>query len=159
MKRILMVYASMSGNTEIITDIIANQLRVLGYEIEIKSFDFDVIHIEDFNHYEAVVVGTYTWDDGQLPYEVEDFYIDLEEAPIQDKVFAVYGSADSCYDTYGRAIDLVAEQAEKFGAYVLQERLKIDLSPDKNDEQRCLQFAQQIANQISSSKRVNIKLT
>lgn len=156
MKRILLIYASMSGNTEIITDFIADELRRLDYEVHIKSFDFDVIDIDEFNQYDAIAVGTYTWDDGQLPYEVEDFYIDLEEAPIKNKPFAVYGSADSCYDTYGRAIDLVAEQADRFGAKVLKNSLKIDLSPDKWDVERCQQFARDLNKLVGTFGKINL---
>src|SRR5699024_9263184 len=96
---------------------------------------------------------TYTWDDGELPYEVEDFYIDLEIAPIKGIPFAVYGSADSCYDTFGAAIDLVAERAQAFGADVLENRLKIDLFPNKEDEKRCQQFVQEVSEKIKMNER------
>src|SRR5690625_3302808 len=137
MGKILMVYASMSGNTEMITDIIAHHLDDLGHDVVIKSFDFDVIDVDLLQEFDAVLVGTYTWDDGELPYEVEDFYIDLEDSDITGQIFGVYGSADSFYDTYGLAIDLVADRARNLGATVIEKRLKIDLDPDKEDEQRC----------------------
>src|SRR5690625_4145991 len=103
MKSILLVYATISGNTEILTETIAEQLQLLGYHVEIKAFDFDVIDIDDFRNYSAVLIGSYTWDDGEIPYEVEDFYIDLANEDIEGLPLAVYGAADSCYDTYGQA--------------------------------------------------------
>src|SRR5690625_114157 len=106
MGKILMVYASLSGNTEIVTDIIEGNLQQLGHEVVVKSFDFDVIEMDELADYDAVLVGTYTWDDGELPYEAEDFYIDLEGANLTGQIFGVYGSADSFYDTYGLAIQL-----------------------------------------------------
>lgn len=148
MKPILIVYASSTGNTEFITNMLANYFVQAGHTIEVKSFDFDIIEIDQLAEYSAVIVGTYTWDDGELPYEVEDFYIDLEIAPIKGLPFAVYGSADSCYDTFGAAIDLVAERAQTYGADVLENRLKIDILPNKADEKPCQQFVQEVSEKV-----------
>jgi len=153
MKPILIIYASSTGNTEFITNMLTDYFMQVGHHVDVKSFDFDIIDMEQLRTYSAIVVGTYTWDDGELPYEVEDFYIDLELAPIKGMPFAVYGSADSCYDTYGGAIDLVAERAETFGADVLENRLKIDLLPNKEDEVRCQQFVREIVKKINMKER------
>lgn len=155
MGKILMIYASQSGNTEMITDIIAHHLQTLQHEVILKSFDFDAIDVDTLSDYNAVLVGTYTWDDGELPYEVEDFYIDLEEADIKGLLFGVYGSADSFYDTYGLAIDLVAIRAQNLGANVIPERLKIDLTPDKKDEKRCTDFARTVSEMIGYKKKAS----
>lgn len=150
MGRILMIYASQSGNTEIITDMIAENLRSLNQLVVIKSFDFDVIDMESLAEYDAVLVGTYTWDDGELPYEVEDFYIDIADVDIKGITFGVYGAADSCYDTYGLAIDLLADRINNQGGNVIEDRLKIDLLPNKHDEKRCEKFAGKIVEQIET---------
>ena len=153
MGKILMMYASQSGNTEMITDIIAHNLSKLGHEVVIKSFDFDTIDMDTLIDYDAVLVGTYTWDDGELPYEVEGFYVDLEDADIAELLFGVYGSADSFYDTYGLAIDLIADRARNLGANVIQERLKIDLTPDKKDEVRCAAYAKTVTEMIEAGEK------
>ena len=155
MGKILMAYASQTGNTEIITDNIEHHLNDLGHDVVIKSFDFDLIDMDSLDEYDAILVGTYTWDDGELPYEVEDFYIDLEDIDITGLIFGVYGSADSFYDTYGLAIDLVADRAQNHGATVIEERLKIDLDPDREDEERCARFAKTISVMIESEQEAS----
>ncbi len=155
MGKILMVYASLSGNTEMVTDIIEDNLQQLGHEVEVKSFDFDVIEMDEIANYDAVLVGTYTWDDGELPYEAEDFYIDLEDVNIDGKIFGAYGSADSFYDTFGLAIDLMADRARNLGANVLEERLKVDLTPDGDDEVRCANYAKKISQMIEEKNKVS----
>lgn len=150
MGKILMIYASQSGNTEIITDILADNLRLLNQEVVIKSFDFDVIDMKSLAEYDAVLVGTYTWDDGELPYEVEDFYIDIADVDITGITFGVYGSADSCYDTYGLAIDLLGERINNQGGNIIEDRLKIDILPNKHDKKRCEEFARKIVEEIES---------
>lgn len=149
MGKILMVYASQSGNTEQITDIIAHYLQSGGHDVEVKSFDFDDIDVDGLQEYDAVLIGTYTWDDGEMPYEVEDFYIDLKDADLTGIITGVYGSADSFYDTFGGAIDLVWNCFTHLGATVIEEKLKIDLTPDAEDEKRCVVFAQEVSTVIS----------
>lgn len=150
MKKVLMVYASQTGNTEVLTDVIATHLTDLGHQVMIKSFDFDVIDVTSLHAYDVVLVGTYTWDDGELPYEVEDFYIDLAEVDIRDITFGVYGSADSFYDTFGLAIDLVADQIKNQGGNLIAERLKIDILPSNRDEKRIKHFVTKIDEAMRS---------
>ncbi|HLQ96941.1 MAG TPA: flavodoxin domain-containing protein [Pseudogracilibacillus sp.] len=148
MGKILMTYASQTGNTEVITDIIAHYLEELKHEVTVKSFDFDMIDVDAINEYDALLVGTYTWDDGELPYEVEDFYIDIEELNLDKLIAAAYGSADSFYDTYGGAIELVHDHLKYLGAKVIGEPFKIDLEPSAKDEERCRILAINISEAI-----------
>lgn len=149
MAKIIISVASLTGNTEHIADIIADNLIQKNHTVDIKSFDYDPIHINEIEKYDAILIGTYTWDDGELPYEVEDFYEELEEVDITNKVFGVFGSADSFYETYGGAIDLVGDRAADLGAQVLPLRLKIDISPNKQDIERCGEFASMVEQALS----------
>ncbi|MFC3041546.1 flavodoxin [Virgibacillus xinjiangensis] len=148
MSRILMLYASNTGNTEQVMEIIKDFLQSKQYDIVVKSFEFDPIDEKEVLAYDAVLIGTYTWDDGELPYEVEDFYEDIEEVDINGVVMGVFGSADSFYDTYGGAVDLMADRLEALGAEVLSQRLKVDLEPDKEDEKSCRMFAEAMMEKI-----------
>lgn len=135
-----------------VTDVIADNLQRLDFEVILKSFDFDLIDIDELATYDAVLVGTYTWDDGELPYEAEDFYVDLEGVDLSGQIFGVYGSADSCYDTYGLAIDLMGDRLKNLGATMVAERLKIELAPDKQDELACAAYATSVAELIQTSR-------
>ena len=148
MSNVLIVFASQTGNTELLTDILESELKQLGHTVTVKSFEFDVIDMDALTDYDAVLVGTYTWDDGELPYEVEDFYIDLEGVDLTGQTFGVYGSADSFYDTYGLAIDLIGDRLKNLGATMVPERLIVDLTPDKKDEARCCDFAKLITSMV-----------
>src|SRR5690625_6674875 len=94
MSNILLVYASTTGNTEVMAEAIADYLIVHGQEVVIKSFDFDRIDVEMIADYDAVLVGTHTWDDGDLPYEVEDFYEDLGDVVINGYPLGVFRSEE-----------------------------------------------------------------
>ncbi|MGM8212362.1 flavodoxin domain-containing protein [Virgibacillus sp. W0430] len=153
MAKVFIVYTSATGNTEIMAEAMVDYFIKAGHTVVLKTFDFDLIKAEELGHYDAVLVGTYTWDDGELPYEVEDFYDALEEVELIGVVFGVFGSADSFYDTYGGAIDLIAEQANKTKATVVPERLKVDLEPDEADIRRCQAFANKVCTLIKANKK------
>lgn len=154
MSKFLIVYASTSGNTEMMAEVMAVFLDRLGHEVLIKSFDFDPVDVEELDAYDSVLIGTHTWDDGDLPYEVEDFYEDLDLVSLTRPIFGLFGSADSFYKTYGGAIDLIADRLEDLGANVLPERLKVDLTPNNEDFARCESFATKICRMIDQKQLV-----
>lgn len=151
MGNILILYASTTGNTETMADVMAETLEEIGYQVEIKTFDFDWIDVEEILDYDAFLVGTHTWDDGSLPYEVEDFYDDLADIDLAHKPCAVFGSADSFYPTYGGAIDLIGDRLTELGADVFPERLKVDMYPDKQDIQACQTLAKQVDKMVQKN--------
>lgn len=153
MGNILMLYASTTGNTELMAEAIVEYLENKQHQVVTKTFDFDPIDVEELLDYDAVLVGTHTWDDGDLPYEVEDFYEELDDVDITGQIVGVFGSADSFYDTYGGAIDLMGDCLENKGATMVPNRLKVDLVPDKKDIVACQEFAQQVCVMIAEKKK------
>lgn len=153
MGQILMLYASTTGNTELMAEAIVAYLEDKNFKVVTKTFDFDPIDVEELLEYDAVLVGTHTWDDGELPYEVEDFYEELDEVDLTGKVCGVFGSADSFYDTYGGAVDLMGERLKRLGADMVPQRLKVDLEPDRKDIGRCEAFAEEICGMVLSKEK------
>ncbi|MFD1039749.1 flavodoxin [Virgibacillus byunsanensis] len=148
MSKILMLYASTTGNTELMAEAMVDYLEQEQHEVVTKTFDFDPIDVEELLEYDGILVGTYSWDDGAIPYEVEDFYDEVEDVTITGKPIGVFGSADSFYDTYGGAIDLMGKRLEELGAKVIPTRLKVDLEPDAKDVVQCQAFAAMLTKMI-----------
>ena len=67
----LITFASMSGNTEDMAAILKRTLE--GKGIDTEMMEFDDTNAEDLSSYDYVFIGSYTWGDGDLPYEAEDF--------------------------------------------------------------------------------------
>lgn len=154
MGSILMIYASQTGNTERATEILQEQLEELEHDVMVESFGFDDIMVEDLEQYDAVLIGTYTWGDGDLPFEAEDFYIDMEGFDLSESLIGVYGTGDSFFETFGIAVESMWERAEESGAMMVDEPLIIDLDPDEEDEERLQAFAEKISEKIEE----NIKM-
>ncbi|MEG0284527.1 MAG: flavodoxin [Vagococcus sp.] len=92
------VYASMTGNTEEISEIIEEKLEDEGFDVEREECsDVDSDFFEDAD---VCIVATYTYGDGELPFEFEDFFTDLKDEDLSDKKFGVVGSGDKEYGEY-----------------------------------------------------------
>ncbi|TGV10056.1 flavodoxin, partial [Mesorhizobium sp. M00.F.Ca.ET.186.01.1.1] len=99
MSRILMVYASMTGNTQEIAEAIAEGIRSTGKELEIKEvMDATAKELED---YDGILLGAYTWGDGDLPDECLDFYEEMDDIDLTGKKVVAFGSCDSAYEHVG----------------------------------------------------------
>ena len=84
----LIVYASLTGNTEEIADIVADQLEALGVDVEVK--ECTQVAPEDFLEYDMNIIATYTYGtDGDLPDEFMDFYEEMEDDDFTGKIAVV----------------------------------------------------------------------
>lgn len=138
----LVLYASATGNTELIANEVIHQLEKRHIAYDTKEFDFDEIRARELLDYDMILFGVYTWTDGDLPFEVEDFYDDLDVVQLDGKVCGVFGSGDSFYDIYCGAVDLMYERFEELGATMVPAKLKVDLEPDDEDLALCDVFVE-----------------
>jgi flavodoxin I len=148
MSEIIMIFASMTGNTEEMADAIAEGVRAEGVELVVKEvIDANVAELEG---YDGILFGAYTWGDGDLPDEFLDFYDDMDDLDLSGKKAAVFGSCDSSYPAYGAAVDTLITKLKELGAEVVQEGLKIELTPSKDEKEVCNQFGVTFAKHFVS---------
>ena len=137
------VYASMTGNTEEIADIVAEAFEDLELEVEID--ECTQVDATDFEDADICVVATYTYGDGDLPDEIVDFYEDLQEIDLSGKIFGVCGSGDTFYDDFCKSVDDFEAVFTQIGAKKGADSVKVDLAAEEDDIQRLEEFAKKIA--------------
>ncbi|WP_312682576.1 flavodoxin [Lactococcus taiwanensis] len=140
------VYASMTGNTEACADIVADKLEELGWEVELD--ECTSVDAEDMMDADLCIVGTYTYGDGELPDEIVDFYEELKDVDLTGKTYGVFGSGDTFYDDFCLCVDMFDETLAMTGATKGAESVKVDLSPEDEDEVALENFAETLANQF-----------
>jgi flavodoxin I len=136
----------MTGNTEEIAEAIAKGVREAGVEPVMKSV-LDA-RASELEHYEGLLLGAYTWGDGELPYEFEDFYEEMDRVDLNHKKAAAFGSCDSGYEAYGLAVDMLNEKMEQRGATVVLPGLKIELAPSASEAEECSRFGYLFAQSV-----------
>ena len=130
------VYASMTGNTEEIADIVAEAFEDLELEVEID--ECTQVDAADFEEADICVVATYTYGDGDLPDEIVDFYEDLQEIDLS-------GSGDTFYDDFCKSVDDFEAVFTQIGAKKGADSVKVDLAAEEDDIQRLEEFAKKLA--------------
>lgn len=138
MSNLLMVYASMTGNTQEIAEAIAEGIRSTGATLEIKEM-MDAT-AQELESYDAILLGAYTWGDGELPDECMDFYDEMDDISLAEKKVAAFGSCDSAYEHVGAAVDILLAKSRERGAETPLEGLKIELAPTAKEVETCKAF-------------------
>ena len=125
------VYASLTGNTEEIADIVAEALEELELDVEIE--ECTQVDAADFLEADICIVACYTYDDGHLPDEIVDFYEELEELDLTGKTYGVVGSGDSFYDYFCKCVDDFDTVFAKTGATKGCDSVKVELAAEEDD--------------------------
>ena len=141
------VFASMTGNTEEIADIVADKLREKGLDVDVD--ECTTVEAEDFLEADLAIVATYTYGDGDLPDEIMDFYEDLAGLDLSGKVYGVVGSGDTFYDKFCKAVDDFDAVFASTGAEKGAESVKVDLAAEEQDIENLENFAETLATKVS----------
>ena len=143
----LILYASMSGNTEAIADLIEESFKSEGIQVDrLEALDADA---SDMLTYDTILLGAYTWGDGELPDEFLDIYDEMEQMDLSGKKMAVFGSGDQAYEHFCAAVDLLEERIVEKGGELVMEGLKIENAPYGEDIEQCHQFAKEFIEKMT----------
>lgn len=148
MKKILILHTSLTGNTEQIAYILKTQLDDGRFDITTKDIGYENIEVDELKDFDGILVGTYTYDDGNLPYEIEDFHDELDHVDLTDKIVGVFGSGDRSYSFFCNAVNLFQEQFKKTNATVLEHAVKVELYPEEDDD---LESIRKLGQQFSDA--------
>ncbi|MGX7199717.1 flavodoxin [Enterococcus nangangensis] len=141
------VYASLTGNTEEIADIVSEALENL--DIEVDMAECTEVDADEFNDADLCIVASYTYGDGDLPDEIQDFYDDLQELDLTGKIFGVVGSGDTFYgDMFCKAVDDFEAAFLKTGATKGAEGVKVELDAQAEDIEKLEAFAKTLASKL-----------
>ncbi|AKP66233.1 flavodoxin [Companilactobacillus ginsenosidimutans] len=147
MAKALIVYATITGNNQMVADILADQLDELGVDaVETEMSQTDP---SDFQDYDICIVCVYTYDEGALPEEGMDFFEDLADTDLTGKYYTVLGSGDTYYGKfYNVAVDKFDKQFASTGAKLATDCLKIELEPDEYDIMNIAKVAKEISTKL-----------
>lgn len=143
----LIIYTSLSGNTEEVAEHISDTLVANGETVVINRLPYDGIpydHREDYvekvKECDVLWIGTYTWDLGALPEEMYDLLEVLEEVDLTDVKVNVFGTGDTQFGgdlTYCKANDIIELEVKG----TTDTNLKIEQSPRGQQEGLVVKWA------------------
>lgn len=134
MKKILILYVSITGNTEEIANLLKKSLAQNAFDITFKGFNISEADHLNLTSYDGILFGTHTYDDGDLPYETEIFVDHLLTVDLKDIVVGIFGSGDTAYSYFCEAVEIMKDEFEGRHATVLEPTVKIELYPDCEED-------------------------
>lgn len=133
-EKIAVAFATLSGNTLTVAQMIKDKIEELGKEAEL--FDLMTITPDDLKEYQNIFFGSSTYGDGELNMIAEMFFAQTQaqgdSLSYEDNTFRIFALGDSSYPIFCNAGDLIKEELIKHKAKFKGEILKLDGFPDEN---------------------------
>ncbi|WP_432363414.1 flavodoxin [Sporosarcina sp. UB5] len=130
----LIAYASWSGNTEEVAQIVEETLLSEGMDVAVHRIG--VGPMPDPRRFDVMIIGSFTWDKGATPDEVRDFVADIGYKP--ENVY-VFGTGDTQFG----GDELFCQAAVKLARFYesTYEPLKIEQSPRGTQEKNVIEWS------------------
>lgn len=130
--RIAIVYHSAGGNTKALAEAIGSLLP------DAELYRMSEFDLRTLPNYDALIVGTYTWGNGELPAKSAAFYEELEQLPIASLKTGVFGTGETNYNHFCGAVDHFRDML--FAKSQLLVTLKIEQMYQDSDLSRLQKF-------------------
>jgi Flavodoxins len=142
MTKVKIVYASITGNDEDMAYVLTEKFEELGTDVEMS--EISQTDTADFEDADICVVVSYTYDEGVVPDEALDFFDDMQDLDLSDKVYGTCGSGDHFYEDFCRAVDEFTAAFEKTGATKGADSVLVELEPEQEDIEELDKFAEKL---------------
>ena len=134
--KVAIVYSSKTGNTEEVVHLIRKLF--LKEKIDVTLYRIEELQIKDLINYEAIVIGTYTWGNGEIPHEMKGLYHAFETMDVKRILTGIVGTGDSGYPKFCGAVDEFRDMLYVHTTLIVT--LKIEVNLQMHDIDRCLKF-------------------
>lgn len=142
--RILICYASFSGNTKEVAELIEKKL--LHKEHDVVVYRIGSGNIPDPSLFDMMMIGSFTWAKGSTPEDVKDFVYEIGYKP--PAVF-VFGTGDTQFG----GDSLFCHAADKLATFYHSpyEPLKIEQSPRGSQETKVINWTEGVLSLVSNT--------
>ncbi|MGI6512831.1 MAG: flavodoxin [Syntrophomonadales bacterium] len=123
MERAIIVYGSNTGNTESLAGAVAEELQS---RLDVTVQNVADISPDDILDYDLILLGSSTWNEGELQEDFQDFFEEMDRLDLSGKKVAVFGPGDSSWEEYCRAVDLLEEKSRELRADLIAPGFKWD---------------------------------
>ena len=141
----LILYGTLTGNTEIVAQQIQDLVQQAGKEIVVKNVN-DASEADLKQVKNLLVVAASTWDDGLPCADMVSFLEDYELPDLSGKKLAIFCCGDSNYQKFCGAVGILEDKFTKAGAKKVIDSLKIDgFIEGEDNQQKIKDFAKKLS--------------
>ena len=142
MSKVLIVYASRSGETQNIADLIAEGVRFAGHEAEVVNVK-EIKSEGDLDGFDGYAFGSATYH-GEMLQGMKTFLFLAEKADLEGKVGGAFGS----YGWSGEAIKLINASLEEMKFRIVDPGIKVQYVPTHEDLHECVELGKKVATAL-----------
>jgi flavodoxin I len=143
----LILYGSLTGNTEYVAELISEYLK--NKQINHKIINAEEFSPEKIKNFDLLILGSSTWDYGQLQEDFKSFFSEIQNIDFSNKKFAAFGCGDSGYEHFCEAINIIEKFWVEKGAEKLIDGLKVDGFPQQQSNQDLINnWLDELSNKI-----------
>ncbi|MFB5197301.1 flavodoxin domain-containing protein [Neobacillus sp. KR4-4] len=148
--KVAIIYSSKTGNTEEVVHLIWKLFLV--EQIDVTLYRIEEFQIRDLINYEAVVIGTYTWGNGEIPQEMMELYRAFETMKVKRLLTGIVGTGDSGYPKFCGAVDEFRDMLYVHTKFIVT--LKIEVNLQMKDIDRCRKFVGIFMDQLNQKQTI-----
>ncbi|WP_428911520.1 flavodoxin domain-containing protein [Niallia sp. Krafla_26] len=149
--KIALVYASKTGNTEELVNVLYQLF--LKQAVDVNIFKICEFSLESLPTYDGIIVGTYTWGDGEVPIEMVPLYQAFENQDIHYQTTGIVGTGDCFYPHFCGAVDRFRDMLYVHTSLAVT--LKVELSPQASDREKCHKFVELYLNRFANKRKMD----
>lgn len=151
MEKIQIIYASTSGNTELVMEYISERLQATS-DLEFELHRAEVTDISVILKNKYFLFGTSTWEHGALNPFFANLLKDIQKHDMSGKFAGFVGCGNGRYEKilFCKAIDIVQQVFLKQNGKQLGETLKIDGDPHNHLETQVKEWADSFRTNIDN---------
>ncbi|EKN65279.1 flavodoxin [Neobacillus bataviensis LMG 21833] len=132
------VYTSKTGNTEELVSFLKDLF--FKKKITVQLFRIEQFPLQDLTAFDGIIIGTYTWGDGEIPAEMLALYRAFETENVEHIATGVVGTGDSFYPHFCGAVDAFRDMLYVHSQLAVT--LKVEISLETKDLDRCRRFVE-----------------
>lgn len=144
--KVAIVYSSVTGNTEELVQMVGSCFQT--FSIVTQIYKVEEFPFSQLNEFQGLVIGTYTWGNGEIPPEMMALYREIESQDVRDLSTAAVGTGDSFYPSFCGAVDEFRDMLYVHTSLVAT--LKVELQPQFKDYPRCEKLVELMMERIQS---------
>ncbi|MBD3306691.1 MBL fold metallo-hydrolase [candidate division KSB3 bacterium] len=145
---VVIVYGSMYGNTERMTDKIARVLSEEGIE-NVRVFNASKTHISyiinDIWRFTGLILGSCTYNTGLFP-PMDNLIRTLENKMMHNRVLGIFGS----YSWSGGGVKALKAFGNKGKWHLIDPIVEAQYAPNPQDMEQCVQLAKNMAQELNA---------
>ncbi|MGG3467563.1 flavodoxin domain-containing protein [Neobacillus pocheonensis] len=149
--KVALVYASKSGNTKELVELLYNFINI--HPINVNIYCVNEFPITQIKQFDAIIIGTYTWGNGDIPHEMVPLYQAFENQEVKRIVTGVVGTGDSFYPKFCGAVDVFKDML--FVCTDLAVTMKVELRPQVGDLNKCMRFVDLLLERLKQDKTLS----